>query len=318
MRILLLCATRRGYLFLEKLAELLPRSELIVFSFREELREPPFVDDICDLTLAVGGQFVEIQRTDVSLRSHFQKYAPIDLMLVVSWRYLIPSGIYGLPRKGTFVFHDSLLPEYRGFSPTVWAIVNGEDHTGVSIFEIAEEVDSGPIVDQEHVPIGPDENIATVMERVTQTYLALLERNLLGLMNGTAPRRAQDHSRATYTCKRLPEDNLIDWRGSSRSIYNLIRGVSSPYRGAYTYLRGQELRVWSAHRPRNPRTYVGGIPGRVTEVRTGEGTVVLTGDGSLLLKQVQVEPGKIVPAADFLSRGGQTLGSYSERHKSPR
>lgn len=77
------------------------------------------------------------------------------------------------------------LPEYRGFSPTVWAIINGEDHTGVTLFKIAEEVDAGDIVDQERVPIGPDDTIAVVIERVTQTYLDLLERNLDGLINGT-------------------------------------------------------------------------------------------------------------------------------------
>ena len=308
MRIVLLCATRRGYLFLQKLVELLPRSDLIVFSFRETPWEPPFLDDIRELTLAKGGQFFEGRQVGSQRWSPFWESTAVDLMFAVSWRYMIPASIYHRPHLGAFVFHDSLLPEYRGFSPTVWAIINGEDHTGVTLFKIAEEVDAGDIVDQDRVPIGLDETIAVVIERVTQTYLDLLERNLDNLVSGTASRYPQDHSRATYTCKRLPEDNQIDWAMSSENIYNLIRAVSVPYPGAYTYLSGQKMRVWSARRVANARQYVGRIPGRIVEVRPGEGSVVLTGDGALLLTQVQMEGGEIVHAVDVLNSLVQTLG----------
>jgi len=308
MRIVLFCAARRGLLFLKRLAELSPGDDLIVFSFREEPWEPPFLDDIRTMTLAHGGQLFEAKQVASPSWSEFWESAKVDLLFAVGWRYLIPAAVYRRARLGAFVFHDSLLPEYRGFSPTVWAIVNGEDHTGVTLFEIAEEVDAGDIVDQERVPIGPDDAIAVVVERVTQTYLNLLERNLDKLVGGTAPRHRQDHSRATYTCKRLPEDNQIDWAASSESVYNLIRAVSAPYPGAYTYLSGQKVRVWSARRLPHARRHIGRIPGRVVEVRRGEGTVVLTGDGSLFLTEVQIEGGKIVCAADVLNSLGQTLG----------
>jgi len=308
MHIVLLCATRRGYLFLKRLAELLPQSRLTVFSFREEPWEPPFLDDIRELTLVSGGQFFESKHVANQQWSSLWESTMVDLMFVVNWRYLIPSNVYLRPRLGTFVFHDSLLPEYRGFSPTVWAIINGEDHTGVTLFKIAEEVDAGDIVDQERVPIGPDDTIAVVIERVTQTYLDLLERNLDDLINGTVRLYPQDHSRATYTCKRIPEGNRIDWAASSESIYNLVRAVSVPYPGAYTYLSGRKMRVWSARRVTNVRRYVGRVPGRVIEVRPGEGAVVLTGDGALLLTQVQMEGDGIICAADVLNSLAQTLG----------
>jgi methionyl-tRNA formyltransferase len=308
MHIVLLCATRRGYLFLKRLIELLPRVDLTVFSFREEPWEPPFLEDIRELTLASGGQFFESRQVASQRWSWFWESTKVDLMFLVNWRYIIPSSVYLRPRLGTFAFHDSLLPEYRGFSPTVWAIINGEDHTGVTLFKINDEVDAGDIVDQERVPIGPDDTIAVVMERVTQTYLDLLERNLDDLIKGTARLYPQDHSRATYTCKRLPEDNQIDWTASSESIYNLIRAVSAPYPGAYTYLSGRKMRVWSARRVTNVPRYVGRVPGRVIEVRPGEGAVVLTGDGALLLTQVQMEGGQIVCAADVLNSLSLTLG----------
>lgn len=308
MHIVLLCATRRGYLFLKKLFELLPQIQLTVFSFQEEPWEPLFLDDTRELTLASGGQFFETKQIGSNDWTQFWESTTVDLMLVVSWRYMIPASVYRRPRQGTFVFHDSLLPEYRGFSPTVWAIRNGEDHTGVTLFEIADDVDVGDIVDKVCVPIGPDDTIAIVMERVTQAYLDLLERNLYNLINGTTSPYPQDHSRATYTCKLLPEDNQIDWTATSEIIYNLIRAFSAPYPGAYTYLSGQKMRIWSVQRVVKGRRYVGRIPGRVCEVQPGKGSVVLTGDGALLLARIQMEGGETVCAADVLKSPIQTLG----------
>lgn len=308
MRIALLCATRRGCLLLEKLSVLSPEAELVVFSFRETPWEPPFLDDIRRLTLDKGGLFQEARRVDDPEFVPFWESISIDLMLAVSWRYMIPAQVYRKPRMGTFVFHDSLLPEYRGFAPTVWAIINGEGCTGVTLFEIAEDVDSGDIVDQEEVPIGPDDKIGDVMPRVTQAYLTLLERNLNDLMNGTAPRQPQDHSRATYTCKWLPKDCEINWAMPSEGIYNLIRAVSAPYPGAYTYLAGRKVRVWEAQRLSGGRRYVGRVPGRVAEVRPGEGVVILTGDGSLLLTRLQLEDDEIVCASELIASVSQTLG----------
>ncbi len=311
MRIVLLCATQRGYRFLQKLTALLaPSTDLVVFSFPEEPWEPPFLNDIRGLTLAKEVQFFEAKQVGAERWNHFWETTEVDLMLAVSWRYMIPPRVYRRARFGTFVFHDSLLPQYRGFSPTVWAMINGENHTGVTLFEIAEGVDDGPIVDQAGVSIGPDDTISVVLERVTQTYLALLERNLQELVKGTTRRIRQDHSQATYTCKRLPEDNQIDWTASTNDIYNLIRAVSAPYPGAYTYLSGKKLRIWSANKVLDARPYVGRIPGRVVEVRHGEGTVVLTGDGVLMLCQVQVEGSEITCASEVIKSPSQTLRYY--------
>jgi methionyl-tRNA formyltransferase len=311
MRIAVPCATRRGYLFIQRLTELRPESHLSVFSFPEEAWEPPFRDDIRALTLSRNGQFVEARRLDSPSLASWWEATPVDLMLTVNWRYLIPASIYKRPRLGTFVFHDSLLPTYRGFSPTVWAIINGEDHTGVTLFEITDAVDAGDIVGQVRVPIGPDDTIAEVMGRVTQAYLDLLTGNLDRLLEGTAPRIPQDHSRATFTCKRLPEDNRIDWTQTSERIYNLIRAVSAPYPGAYTYLDGKKLIVWTAQRLPDFPCYVGRVPGRVVELYPGVGTVVLTGDGGLLLTRVQLESQDSVCAADVLNRLTHTLTSKS-------
>lgn len=305
--IAIFCATRRGYQVLKKLIEIKPDAHLVVLSFKEEPWEPPFLDDIRQLAEGAHAQFLEAKQVNSPRYASFWESLSIDLMMTVNWRYMIPPSIYRRARLGTFVFHDSLLPAYRGFSPTVWAMVNGEDHTGVTLFEIAEEVDMGPIVDQNLIPIGPEDTIAEVTERVTGSYLSLLEKNLPGLLSGTAGRTPQDHSKATFTCKRLPEDNLIIWSAPSATIFNLIRAVTFPYPGAFTYLNGRLLRVWAAQKLDYPR-YVGAIPGRVVQVIPDRGSVVLTGDGALLIKRVQYDGEEAVCAAAVLNSLSHTLG----------
>jgi methionyl-tRNA formyltransferase len=146
------------------------------------------------------------------------------------------------------------------------------------------------------------------MERVTQAYLEVLAVQLSGLLDGSAPLVAQDASRATYTCKRVPADNQIDWTASTDVIFNLIRATSAPYPGASTTHGGQELRVWAAKRLPAPKHYVGRIPGRIVEVIKGLGTVVLTGDGALMLTEVQQGGGAIVEASELLRNVTDTLG----------
>lgn len=311
MRIALMCATQRGYLFLKKLLQLAPDTEIIVFSFREVAWEPPFVDDIRTLAESNGCQFIEARSVASKQLAEFWDSTPIDLLISVSWRYLIPRHIYERAKLGAFVFHDSLLPVYRGFAPTVWAIINGEDHSGVTLFEMAEEVDAGDIVAQRRVPIGEDETIADVMERVTQTYLDLLEENLPNLLTGNAPRTAQDHSLATFTCKWTPEDSEIDWAQSTERIYNLIRASTKPYPGAFTTFKGQKLTIWKAERVSDTRPYVSQVPGRVVEIYPGKGTMVLTGDGRIMLTEAQLGNGEVVCADAILKSVNDTLGRES-------
>lgn len=300
MRIALLCATARGLRVLEELAALARGSgaELTVVSFREESWEPPFLDAIRAAAERHGARFVEGRALAGD--------EPIDLLLAVSWRYLVAPATIERARLGAYLFHDSLLPAYRGFAPTVWAMINGESSTGVTLLRMAEGVDEGDIVDQRRVAIGPQETIADVMERVTETYVDVLRANFDALAAGTAVATPQDHARATYGCKRLPDDARIDWRASSASILNLIRASTSPYPGAFTTFRGKRLTVWSASLA--DRTYAGRVAGRVVG-RIGNGVGVLAGDGGVVvLEDVQLDGDVRVNAAALLTTLGLTLG----------
>jgi methionyl-tRNA formyltransferase len=307
-RIALLCATERGAQVLRWLIERVGGERLLVFSFREEPHEPPFLDRIRALAAGAGARFVEARQVAAERHAAAWQETAIDLLLAVSWRYLVPPAVYRRARLGAFVLHDSLLPRYRGFAPTVWAILNGETETGATLCEMAGPVDAGAIIAQERVPIGPDDTITGVLPRVTEAYLRLLERTLPALLCGDAPRTPQDEAQASYTCKRLPEDNRIDWREPTATIYNLIRATTRPYPGACTTLDGRTLRVWGARRLPDAPRYVGRVPGRVVAVRPGDGSAVLTGDGALLLTEVQFDDQPPVCAAEALRSLSQTLG----------
>ena len=310
MHIVVLCATQRGYRFLERLFEIGSEHTFTVFSFREDPWEPPFLDDIQQLAHRQPATFYESRNVSHKKWDDFWNDISFDLMFMVSWRYLVPPQIYQRAIHGAYVFHDSLLPKYRGFAPTLWAMINGDSETGVTLFEVVEEVDAGDIIDQQAVSIGDTDTIADVVEKVTQTYLKLITKNLDDLAKGTMEPVPQNHDEATFTCKWTPADSRIDWTQSTQSIYNLIRATTRPYPGAFCYLNDKKLTIWSAELQPNPRYYVARVPGRVAEIYKDKGTVILTGDGTILLKEVQLEGEDITLASNVLKSPSQTLTRY--------
>jgi methionyl-tRNA formyltransferase len=297
MRIVLLGATKRGLRVLERLRDLAPHDDLLVCSFREEPVEPPFLDAMRDLAERSGARFFQ-SRNVATLDPLWE--TPVDLLLAVSWRYLLPPAVYQRARLGAWVIHDSLLPAYRGFSPTVWAIANGETETGATLFAMSEEVDAGDIVDQRRVPIGADDRIGAVMDRVTEAYLELLSANFEGLRKGEAPRRPQDHTLATYCRRRTLDDNAIAWSAPASTVYNLIRAVTRPYQGAHTYLGGRRVTVWDAEPAGGEGA--GAEPGTI--LRTiPDGVLVRAGDGALRLTELQLEGEPVRPASQIVEAG---------------
>ena len=306
---MLLCATRRGLRVLQRLRALLPDDRLDVVSFREEPHEPPFLDDIASFCATHCVAFREARRVEQESLGAFWDEAPIELLLAVSWRYIIDEGFLARPQRGAWVFHDSLLPKYRGFSPTVWAIMNGEQRIGVTLARMVAAVDAGPIADQERcADLTAEDTIATVIPRIDKAYLALLERNIHGMLAGSIATSPQDHETASYGCRRVSADNEMVWSRPTRQLHNLVRAVSRPYPGAFTWFGGALLRVWAARVPEDAPCYTGRVPGRVVDVRPGEGIVVLTGDGSLLLTEVQLADGAPCCPSSIVTSVSTTLG----------
>lgn len=230
-----------------------------------------------------------------------------DIAFAIGWRYLVTPAAYNIPPKGTLIIHDSLLPKYRGFAPMNWAIINGEKETGVTLFHIAEGVDCGPIVDQLATDITLTDTAKTVDEKVIKLYEEIIIKNLPALAEGKVKATPQDETKATYTCKRTPEDGEINWQKTALEIHNHIRGLTHPFPGAYTSLRGKRILIWAAELPAHQDIYVGNVPGRIIGKRDGK-IEVLTGDGVLRLSRLQFSDEEEKDAADIPISVKDTFG----------
>ena len=212
-----------------------------------------------------------------------------DIGFIIGARIMVPQKIYEVPRLGMFGAHDSLLPKYRGFAPLNWALINGEKETGVSLFQIGDQMDAGDIFAQEKTEVGPNETAIEVYERICQITARLVVNFYKNFTKGQLSGSAQNHQLATYTCSRTPEDGLINWQDSSHRVHNFVRALTDPYPGAFTYYKGEKITILKSEISAQQRNYVGRIPGRVIALETTGAVQVLTGDGALRLLKVRTE-----------------------------
>jgi methionyl-tRNA formyltransferase len=169
--------------------------------------------------------------SDPDLIDQVKAWAP-DFILVVGWYHMIPKAIRSIaPTAG---LHASLLPDYSGGAPLVWAIINGEKKTGISFFVMEDGVDSGAIIGQAEEPITFEDTIATLYGRIEEAGLKLVETHLPKIADGTATYTVQDESQRRLVPQRSPEDGKIDWNQEALAIYNFVRAQTKPYPGAFT------------------------------------------------------------------------------------
>jgi len=303
--IIVFCATQRGLAALERIGRIADGHKIVVVSYPEFPGEPKYLEAIEACCHRSGFQF----RLNAEVKAHgWDRLGTngIRTIIAISWRYLIPESFYSRAERGAYVFHDSMLPKYRGFSPTVWALINGEPDTGMTLFRMVNAVDAGEIVGQKSIAIEDKDDIGTLRSKGTVALLGLLDRHLDEILSGRVTSIPQDEAMATYTCKWLPEDARIDWAMPSKSIHNLIRGTTRPYTGAYCRMGERRLSVWRSALILTPPEFVGRVPGRVVEV--GDGWVnILTGDSTLRLIDVSVGDGEVKPASQILDSLSVTL-----------
>lgn len=166
-----------------------------------------------------------------------------DFIFSFYYRRMLAPELLAVARRGGFNMHGSLLPQYRGRAPVNWAILRGELETGATLHEMVAKPDAGRIVDQQRVPILPDDIARDVMAKVTVAAEIVLDRSIDALVAGTASLREQDLTQGSYFGARRPEDGRIDWSRPAREVHNLVRAVAPPYPGAFCNVRGCQLRI---------------------------------------------------------------------------
>ena len=223
-----------------------------------------------------------------------------DLLVVAAYGQFIPPAVLAIPPLKSINLHPSLLPKYRGATPIQWALANGDTETGVTILYVEEAMDSGDILVQRRVAIDPEDTAETLTPRLAAAGAEALIEALDAIRDGTAVGRPQDPAAVTTVYKLNKADGLIDWSRSAAEIRNRIRGFT-PWPGCYTLCHGRLLKV---RRARVEAVAVAGAPGTVVGC-AGDGPVVATGDGWLVLTDVQPEGRTVMSGAAFLC--GHTL-----------
>ena len=292
-RVVFMGSKRLGVRSLEALA-LLPDVTVaaVTLDDRDDVRSA--YDDFT-ATCGARGIPCTVARTRADASAALRRHEP-DICVVCGWYWMVaPSDLASVP-AGFVGVHFSALPKYRGGSPLVWQMINGEPEVGISLFSFADGVDEGPVWAQRLLPVGPDETIGDVLPRLEDAAVQLLTTHVPRILKGDVHATPQDHSRATYCALRRPEDGEISWERSAREVHDFIRAQSKPYPGAFTSVERKRITIW---RSRLAATTYYGTPGQIVQV-TPDGVWIVCGDHHPLIVERVGTDGTEVPAPEVL------------------
>lgn len=252
---------------------------------------------------------------EVALAHHLPVYQPEKISHSEEMAELITLGADGIVTAafGQFLptklldsvdfainVHASLLPKYRGGAPIHYAIINGEEETGVTIMEMVKKMDAGDMIAKVSTPITDDDNVGTMFEKLAIIGRDLLLKTLPDYIAGHIKPEPQDESKATFSPNITPEEERIDWNQSSRDIFNHIRGLY-PWPVAHTFIDGKRFKIYEANLADGQ-----GKPGEII-AKGKKSLVIATGDGAISLKTVQPAGKPRMSIADFLNGVGRKL-----------
>lgn len=246
---------------------------------------------------------------DLSFLEAMGALAP-QAIVVASYGKIIPEVLLKLPPYGCLNVHASLLPQYRGAAPINWAIINGEQVTGITIMETVAELDAGPIILQKELPIEPGDNAGSLHDKLANLGASLIVEALKLVEEGRARRIPQNSALVSFAPKLKKEDGQINWDDLAPRIHNRVRGLT-PWPSAYTFIRGVRTKIWE--------TKVGpekdlplAKPGMIMGFKENLGVIVACRDGGLWILKLQPEGKKIMTVDEFLrghrSYMGEKLG----------
>lgn len=219
----------------------------------------------------------------------------VDAVLVMAYGHILKQDLLAAPRSGCLNLHASLLPELRGASPIETAIATGQTATGVSLMRIIKKMDAGAVADQETVVIDASDTAADLRTKIAQACVPLLQRNLSKMLDGTLEFSEQDDSRATYCRMLAKDDGALDFALPARDLHDRIRAFRD-WPGAFFTVTDTRLKVGRASSQPENR---GSAPGTIHEA-SSDALPVSTGDGTLLLHELQRPGGKRLPVSEFL------------------
>ncbi len=264
----------------------------LVFTHEDSPTEEIWFSSVRQLAERHG---IKVLTSDINLPENMELLREIAPGFILSFYYrnMIKPAVLAIPERGALNLHGSYLPKYRGRVPVNWAVINGETETGATLHYMVEKPDAGEIVDREKVAIAFTDTAFDVFNKVTEAAVTVIARSWPMLRDGKAPRIPMDLKAGSYFGGRKPADGLIDWTKSATEIYNLIRGVTHPYPGAFTWLEGEKVIIWQAWPVEG-----NGEPGRIISQSP---LLVGTGQGLLEIRSLQIEGNNEVSTAAFVA-----------------
>lgn len=201
-----------------------------------------YVDDVCRTHRI---DLVKIRHINDPDSLAALREAALDWLVIIGWSQIAGPEVLQLLRQGAFGMHPTLLPQGRGRAAIPWAILKALPETGVTLFQLDEGVDTGPIIAQKVLPIAPDETATTLYERVADAHRSLIGRVWPDLPSGNVQRRTQDESQATIWPGRTPADGEITPEMTVAGVERLVRATTHPYPGAFWKSESEVIRIWA-------------------------------------------------------------------------
>jgi methionyl-tRNA formyltransferase len=240
---------------------------------------------------------VDVSRTlDISgdpvILERLQEEKPFCIF-VVDFSQMVREPLLSLPEPGCLNIHPSMLPAYRGAAPIQRAIMNGENRTGVTVFRLAKEMDSGPILVSSQLDIGPDDTFGDLLDLLAVEGSSIAMDGLELLSRGRISFREQDHGKASFAPRISKQETELSWEKPSRQVHDLVRSLN-PDPGSFVLIKGKRLKIWKTVQCEDT-----GRPGEILGFRNGD-PVIGCGSGSVQLAEVQTEGRKRTDGGSWL------------------
>jgi len=264
---------------------------------KKEINSPVF-------NTALKNKLPLIQITKINQKIDFLKAKRAKVFIVADYGEKLSPSLLKIPQLGCLNLHPSLLPLYRGPSPIQSSILNGELKTGVTLIEMDEKIDHGPIIAQEKINLSSQDNYLSLLYKLSKLGANLLAKNLILYLENKIKPKPQNHKRATYSSFIKKEDGRINWRKEAMIIERQIRAFY-PWPGSYTFWNNKLLKITEG------KIYSNNFclePGRVFRTENQE-IAVATSKKSLIINKLQLEGKKELPASEFIKGYPQIIGS---------
>lgn len=300
MKIIFIGAVESSYIFLETLLEKQIKIEKVFTIFDNKYNSD--YRDLRPLCQKYNVEVVGIKNINDEENIKIIKEINPDFIFVIGISQLIKKEIIDIPKFGCIGLHPSLLPKNRGRAVLPWTILNEEKETGLTLFKIDEGTDSGDILVQEKIKISEREDSNTLYQKILLAIKKVIEENIENILTQEITYKKQLEEEATYCAIRTMEDGEIDWNKSAKDIDKLIRATTKPYPGAYTYHKGEKLIIWTSEIVEKDNWSA--LSGQRVEILKGQGVKVKTGNGILLIKDIEYK-GQQLKADNFFKIVGK-------------